>query len=313
MMKEIPLALLSFLIFPGFLFTAVIGLLAGWVDRKLTARIQWRVGPPWYQNFIDFFKLMGKETIIPSGARRITFLLAPLIGLVGITLVSLILWQMSLYPASTFVGDLIVVLYLSILPSLAIIIGGSASGNPLASLGASREMKLILAYELPFIVAIFTPIVIIKDIRIGSIVTYQVNNGMMFIHHLSSLIALIVAFVCIQAKLAFVPFDIPEAEQEIMAGPLIEYSGPPLALFKLTRAMMLFALPVFLITVFVGGMRFNGIQALFSIIKYLVILILIVLVKNTNPRLRIDQALKFFWLRMFPLATIGFILALIGI
>ncbi|RLE13666.1 hypothetical protein DRJ04_03875 [Candidatus Aerophobetes bacterium] len=312
-MSEVLLALVSFLVFPGFLFTAVVGLLAGWVDRKLTARLQWRVGPPWYQNFIDFFKLMGKETIIPSGARRITFLSAPLIGLVGVTLVSLILWQMNLYPATTFLGDLIVVLYLSILPSLAIIIGGSASGNPLASLGASREMKLILAYELPFIVAIFTPVVAIKDIKIGSIVSYQMTNGMMFTHHLSSLIAFVVAFICMQAKLAFVPFDIPEAEQEIMAGPLIEYSGPPLAMFKLTKAMMLFALPVFLITVFAGGVRFEGIQALFSVIKYLVLLILIVLVKNTNPRLRIDQAVKFFWLRMFPLAIIGFILALVGI
>lgn len=312
-MREIGLALVSFLIFPGFLFTAFIGLFAGWVDRKVTARLQWRVGPPWYQNFIDFFKLMGKETIIPSGARRTTFLSAPLIGLVGITLVSLILWQMNLYPATTFLGDLIVVLYLSILPSLAIVIGGAASGNPLASLGASREMKLILAYELPFIVAVFTPVVIIKDIKIGSVVAYQINNGMMFTHHLSSLIALVVAFFCIQAKLAFVPFDIPEAEQEIMAGPLIEYSGPPLALFKLAKAMMLFALPVFLITVFAGGVRFGGIQALFSVIKYVVLLVLIILVKNTNTRLRIDQAVKFFWLRMFPLAIIGFILALVGI
>jgi len=312
-MNEISLVLISFLIFPGFLFTAGVGLFAGWVDRKLTARLQWRVGPPWYQNFIDFFKLMGKETILPYAAHRVTFLLAPLIGLIGVTLVSLILWQMNLYPATSFLGDIIVVLYLSILPSFAIIIGGSASGNPLASLGISREMKLILAYELPFIIAIFTPVVIIKDIRIGSIVSYQVNNGMMFTHHLSSLIAFIVAFTCMQAKLAFVPFDIPEAEQEIMAGPLIEYSGPPLAIFKLTKAMMLFALPVFLITVFAGGMRFNGIQALFSVIKYLVILVLIILVKNTNPRLRIDQALNFFWLKMFPLAIIGFILALIGI
>jgi len=302
-----------FVVFPGFLFTAVVGLLVAWVDRKITARLQWRIGPPWYQNFVDFFKLLGKETIVPRGASRISFLTAPLIGLIGATLVSLILWQANLNPHQSFLGDVIVILYLSILPSLAVIIGGSASGNPLASLGASREMKLILAYELPLIVAIFTSVVIIKDIKIGSIVLYQMSNGLMFTHHLSSLIALIVAFICIQAKLAFVPFDIPEAEQEIMAGPLIEYSGPPLALFKLTKAMMLFALPVFLITVFAGGMRFEGIQALFSVIKYFVILILIVLVKNTNPRLRIDQALRFFWLRMFPLAIIGFILALIGI
>jgi len=302
-----------FVVFPGFLFTAVVGLLASWVDRKITARIQWRVGPPWYQNFIDFFKLLGKETIIPRGARRTGFLFAPFIGLIGVTLVSLILWQMNLDPDRSFMGDVIVLIYLSILPSLAIIIGGSSSANPLGAMGASREMKLILADELPFIMAIFTPLVKIGSIKIGSIVTYQLNYGMMFTHHLSSVIALIVAFLCMQAKLAFVPFDIPEAEQEIMAGPYIEYSGPPLAIFKLTRAMMLFAMPVFLISIFLGGMQINGWAIIWSIVKYLVILILIILVKNTNPRLRIDQALKFFWLRMFPLACVGFVLALVGL
>jgi len=302
-----------FVVFPGFLFTAVVGLLASWVDRKITARIQWRIGPPWYQNFIDFFKLLGKETIIPRGARRTGFLFAPFIGLIGVTLVSLILWQMNLDPDRSFMGDVIVLIYLSILPSLAIIIGGSSSANPLGAMGASREMKLILADELPFIMAIFTPLVKIGSIKIGSIVTYQLNYGMMFTHHLSSVIALIVAFLCMQAKLAFVPFDIPEAEQEIMAGPYIEYSGPPLAIFKLTRAMMLFAMPVFLISIFLGGMQINGWATIWSIVKYLVILILIILVKNTNPRLRIDQALKFFWLRMFPLACVGFVLALVGL
>jgi len=302
-----------FVVFPGFLFTAVVGLLASWVDRKITARLQWRVGPPWYQNFVDFFKLLGKETIVPQGARRTGFLFAPFIGLIGVTLVSLILWQMNLDPQRSFMGDVIVLIYLSILPSLAIVIGGSSSANPLGAMGASREMKLILADELPFIMAIFTPLVKISSIKIGSIITYQLNHGMMFTHHLSSVIALVVAFLCMQAKLTFAPFDIPEAEQEIMAGPYIEYSGPPLAIFKLTRAMMLFAMPVFLISIFLGGMQFNGWAIIWSIVKYLVILILIILVKNTNPRLRIDQALKFFWLRMFPLSCIGFVLALVGL
>jgi len=302
-----------FVVFPGFLFTAVVGLLASWVDRKITARIQWRVGPPWYQNFVDFFKLLGKETIVPRGARRTGFLFAPFIGLIGVTLVSLILWQMNLDPQRSFMGDVIVLIYLSILPSLAIIIGGSSSANPLGAMGASREMKLILADELPFIIAIFTPLVKIGSIKIGSIITYQLNHGMMFTHHLSSVIALVVAFLCMQAKLTLAPFDIPEAEQEIMAGPYIEYSGPPLAMFKLTRAMMLFAMPVFLISIFLGGMQFNGWAIIWSIVKYLVILILIILIKNTNPRLRIDQALKFFWLRIFPLSCIGFVLALVGL
>jgi NADH-quinone oxidoreductase subunit H len=116
-----------------------------------------------------------------------------------------------------------------------------------------------------------------------------------------------------QAKLTLAPFDIPEAEQEIMAGPFIEYSGPPLAIFKLTRSMMLFTMPVFLITMFLGGLRFEGWSIFWSIVKYLLILVLIILVKNTNPRLRIDQALRFFWLRLLPLALIGFVLALLGL
>ncbi|MFQ5835340.1 MAG: respiratory chain complex I subunit 1 family protein [bacterium] len=302
-----------FVVFPGFLFTAVVGLLASWVDRKITARLQWRVGPPWYQNFADFFKLLGKETIVPRGAGRTGFLFAPLMGLIGVTLVSLILWQMNLDPQRSFLGDVIVLIYLSILPSLAIIIGGSSSANPLGAVGASREIKLILADELPFIIAIFTPLAKIGSLKVGSIIAYQLNHGMMFTHHLSSVIALVVAFLCMQAKLTFVPFDIPEAEQEIMAGPYIEYSGPLLAIFKLTRAMMLFAMPVFLITIFLGGLQFNGWASGWSIAKYLVILILIILIKNVNPRLRIDQALKFFWLRMFPLACLGFVLALVGL
>lgn len=302
-----------FLVFPGFLFTAVAGLLAGWIDRKITARLQWRVGPPWYQNFVDVIKLLGKETILPRDARRTGFLAAPLIGLVGVTLVSLILWQANFYPESSFLGDIIVIIYLAMLPSLAVILGGSASGNPLAALGASREMKLVLADELPFIIAIFTPLVRIGSIKIGSIVQYQWANGMMFTHHLSSFIALIVAFVCMQAKLTLAPFDIPEAEQEIMAGPYIEYSGPPLAIFKLTRAMLLFTLPVLLIVVFAGGIRLQGLSALWFIIKYLVLLLLIIIVKNTNARLRIDQALRFFWGRMLPLSILGFVLALIGV
>src|SRR3989338_6685796 len=111
--------LFNYLIFPGFLFSAVIGLLAGWVDRKVTARIQWRVGPPWYQNFADFVKLLGKETIVPSGARW-TFLFSPFLGLAAVTLVATLLGVSLLKPENGFLGDLIVVLYLLTVPALAV-------------------------------------------------------------------------------------------------------------------------------------------------------------------------------------------------
>ncbi|HID09780.1 MAG TPA: hypothetical protein EYP17_00570, partial [Candidatus Latescibacteria bacterium] len=150
--------LFDFLIFPGFLFTAVVGLVASWVDRKLTARVQWRKGPPLLQPFYDILKLMGKEVIVPEGSKGTGFLTAPLIGLAGVALVSTVLWEANLW-GRAFVGDLVVVLYLLTLPSLAVILGGAASGNPVSGLGASREMKLLLSYELPFLLAVVTAII----------------------------------------------------------------------------------------------------------------------------------------------------------
>ena len=303
----------SFLIFPGFLFTAVIGCLASWIDRKVTARVQWRVGPPILQPFYDLVKLSGKETIVPRGGAKLTFLTTPIVALSAITLVSTLTWRVLLSPQTTFIGDLIVVIYLLTIPSIALIISGAASGNPLASLGASREMKLILGYELPFILAIFVPVIKAGGIiRLGDLLAWQRVNHI-FLGSLSGFIAFIVAILCMQAKLGLVPFDAPEAETEIIAGPYIEYSGTPLALYKLTRWMMLFVVPMFLVVVFMGGINFSGWHILWGILKYVLLLVIIVLMRNTNPRLRIDQAMKFFWGPVTGLAIIATILALLGL
>jgi len=298
----------NYLIFPGFLFSVCIGLISGWVDRKVTARIQWRVGPPWYQNFVDIVKLLGKETIIPEGSAKLTFLFSPFLGLLSAVLVATILGVTVRLPLESFVGDLIVVLYLLIIPAISIIIGASSSRNPLASIGASREMKLVLGYELPFILSII--VVIIKSagsIQIGSILNHQINFGSN-LASLSGILAFIVTIFCMQAKLGFVPFDIAEAEQEIMAGTFIEYSGLPLAIFKLTRATLLYTIPLLLIVLFWG----RNLTPLVLIGKYIALLVIIILIKNTNPRLRIDQALRFFWGPVTILAVVAVILAILG-
>lgn len=299
--------LFSYLIFPGFLFSACIGLIAGWVDRKVTARIQWRVGPPWYQNFVDFIKLLGKETIVPEGA-RLTFLLAPWPGLLSLILVATILGVNIGSPLESFTGDLIVILYLLIIPAIAIIVGASSSRNPLASIGASREMKLVLGYELPFILSIIVVIIKSGSIQIGSIINHQINFNSLLASW-SGAVAFIVAILCTQAKLGFVPFDMPEAEQEIMAGALIEYSGLPLAILKLTKAILLYTMPLLLISLFWA----KDLSPLSLIGKYIGILVIIILIKNTNPRLRIDQALRFFWGPVTLLAIIAVVLALFGL
>lgn len=301
-----------YFLFFGFLLTAIIGLLASWIDRKVTAKVQYRVGPPLLQPLIDIVKLLGKETLIPAGSSKITFLMAPVIGLASVILVSTLLWINNIYPAKSFLGDLIVVLYLLVIPSISIIMGGFASRNPLASLGASREMKLVLGYELPFILA--TLVSVIKSgytFRLGEILDFQAQNGA-FVGSWSGVLALIVAIICMQAKLALVPFDIPEAETEIVGGPLIEYSGSGLAIYRLMKNMLMFTVPFFLIIVFIGGLRFDGIHLLYGGLKYIGLVVLMTLIRNTNPRVRIDQAVKFFWGPMTIIAIIAIILALLG-
>jgi len=302
---------LKYLVFPGFVFSSAVGLLTTWVDRKVTARIHLRVGPPWYQPFADTFKLLGKEVVVPAGARYTGFLVMPVIGLAAATLASTILWLVNLQPASSFVGDSIVTLYIMTIPAIALIIGGSASGNPLGALGSAREMKLLFAYELPLTIAMLTTIVKVGTFSFDKILMYQEYNGVM-LGSVSGVLAFIVAIFCAQAKLGFLPFDIPEAETEIAGGTHIEYSGAPLAVVRLNTAIMYLVVPLFIITLFWGGVNFTGWRILTSVLKYVAIVVIMVLIKNTNPRVRIDHAVRFFWGPMFALSAIAMILAVIG-
>ncbi len=303
---------LLYILLYGFALTAVVGLIASWIDRKVTARVQYRVGPPILQPLIDIIKLLGKETLIPAGASRTTFLAMPLVGVASVILVSTVLWVNNISPGSSFVGDLIVVLYLLTIPSLSIIMGGFASRNPLASLGASREMKLVLAYELPFLLAVFVPV--IKSgfsIQLGEILSYQAQNGVIT-GSWSGVLALVVVILCVQAKLGVVPFDIAEAETEITGGALVEYSGSGLALYRLMKNMLLCTLPLFVIIVFMGGFRIDGVHFLAGAGKYVGLVALVTVIRNTNPRVRIDQAVRFFWGPMTVIAIIAVVLAFLG-
>ncbi|MFH1615633.1 MAG: complex I subunit 1 family protein [Planctomycetota bacterium] len=291
-------------VFPGFLFTVVLGLLACWIVRKVSALVQWRVGPPLFQPFYDIVKLMGKEILVPETANLFIFVLAPLVGLAGVLLLSTILWR-AVLGQSVFVGDVIVAVYLMVLPSLALILGSSASGSPHAAIGTSREMKLVISYELPLVLALI--VVIIK--AGGQISLTEIAQHAPALS-ISGMLAFLVSLLCIQAKLGFIPFDMAEAETELASGVLMEYSGALLAVWKAMQAMMLVALPMFLVTVFLGGFEaasWTGYG------KYVLVLVLIILIKNTNPRVRIDQAMKFFWVYCGIALVIAVILATTGI
>ncbi|MHC4158635.1 MAG: respiratory chain complex I subunit 1 family protein [Planctomycetota bacterium] len=310
-MNEALQSLLWIIVFPGFLFTACVGLIASWIDRKVSALVQWRVGPPFFQSilpipqpFVDVMKLLGKETLIPQDAHPTVFIMSPVMGLAGVILLSTMLWRITIAPSTLFVGDIIVAIYLMIVPSLALVLGSSASASPHAAVGTAREMKLIMAYELSLVLAFI--VVIIKT---GGQVNLAVIAQQTPVFSISGLLAFLVALLCVQAKLGFVPFDIPEAETEIGSGVFMEYSGALLAIWKLVKAMMLVALPLFLVMVFLGGF---GANIWAGIGKYVLILVLLILIKNTNPRVRIDQAMKFFWVYCGIAMAVAIILAILG-
>jgi len=315
MTREVLQPVLWFLVFPGLLFTGVVGLVITWIDRKVTARVQYRVGPPVYQPFADFVKLLGKETIIPAGASRIAFLGAPLLAIAGAALVSTMVWVALIWQKS-FTGDIFVAFYLLVLPSLALVIGGAASRNPLAAVGASREMKLMLGYELPFILVLV--VVIIKSggqLQLVQIVKAQESGA--FAASVSGVLALVALIPVLQAKLGLVPFDQAEAETELMGGALIEYSGAPLAAMKLAKAMLYFTLPVFAVAVLWGGIGLElsagGIGwFVVDLLKVVALIVIAVLIRNTNPRVRVEHAVRFFWGPVTAVAVIAVVLASVG-
>jgi NADH-quinone oxidoreductase subunit H len=306
-MSEPLQSLFWILVFPGFLFTVFVGLVASWIVRKVSALVQWRVGPPFAQPFIDIMKLMGKEILIPRDAQQTVFLIAPIIGMAAALLLSTMLWRITIAPTRTFVGDIIVAIYLMVLPSLALILGSSASASPHAAVGTSREMKLVMSYELPLVLALI--VVIIKtggQISLSAIAEHKP------ILSISGALAFLISLLAMQAKLGFVPFDIAEAETELGSGVLMEYSGALLAIWKIIQAMMLVALPLFLVIMFLGGFGTTASSFLAGIGKYVLVLVLLILIKNTNPRVRIDQAMKFFWVYCGLTLVIAIILATIG-
>lgn len=307
------LLIFNYLIFPGLIFSGLMGGLGWWLERKFTARFQYRVGPPWYQNYLDIAKLFIKETLIPQGASKLLFILSPLLSF-SVSVLFTFMAVENYFLNKGFVGDVLVILYLLLIPSLFIIFGAFASRNPLALVGATREIKLMLAYEFIFIVSIV--IIIIKaggDLTLTDITLKQASAGP-FIKSYSGVIAAILTIFYFQAKLGIAPFDAAEAEQEIMGGTMIEYSGPLLGFFRLTKMFLYFSLPVFIISL-VGYVKMSSVTQHYAVFiaEYLLFILLVSVIKNVNPRLRIKDILKFFWFWLFPLGILGIILALKGL
>ncbi len=310
MLEGIGWAIFSLIIYPGLLFSFIFGGLYDWVKRKIEARAQSRRGPPWYQSYADFFKLMFKEQIIPVTASRSSMMLAPLISLVALLLALLIIPFGFTKPPVSFMGDLIVLIYLLVVPSFTVMLAGSSSGSPYGSVGAGREVSLLLAKELPFVISILSPAIVVGSLNFSEIVSYQLSHTWFLVLNPFAAVAL---FICLIAKLSLRPFDISEAEQEIVAGWLTEYGGPLYGIFTLSKFAKWIVMGALFSSLFLGGG--DGLpcpwNVLWFLVKITIFVIIMALIHAANARFRIDQAFKWYLTGILGLSIAGLILAII--
>lgn len=315
-MIEVVNFVINSLIFPGLLFASLVGLLYVGIDRKVTGHMQHRIGPPIWQEYLDMGKLLSKEDITPGAAQSLVFNTMPLIALGAIVAVMLFLPITSAQPALTSVADLIVIIYLLNIPAICVMLGGYSSGSPFGASGAARYVVQLFSYEFVFILAIIAVVARVESLSLGTVVGYQAQQGWLVLDW-RLLPAVIAAIIGAQGKLLRVPFDIPEAESEIVHGALTEYSGPKLAIWRLAYDIETLVVAGLLAALFfggptayvIGGTQIPGVVDF--LIKTLVIVLFTTTLRNIMARLRIDQALKFYWSFAALLAIISLILVLV--
>lgn len=308
------------LIFPGGLFALSLGLLFKGLDRKIEARFQRRVGPPILQPFIDCVKLGGKEEMVPRGAPRAYFVYAPLLGFVGMAVCAALLPIPGVTRGMTDMGDLLVYFYLMPVPAFALMMAGSSSGSPFGALGFSREMTIMLAYEIPLLLVILAVALMVgengaAEFSLNKIVEFQLVNGSFGLNPVM-IPALLAYLMFLPGTMGVPPFDIPEAETEILEGPLLEYSGAGLAFFTLTSAIKTIVVLGLGVVLFFPGTLPGGILVnipWFVLKCFMLMLLSLTFVKVSCARIRIDQAFKFYIKCPTPLAALSLVMVWVSI
>ncbi|MFA5143082.1 MAG: complex I subunit 1 family protein [Candidatus Omnitrophota bacterium] len=298
------------LVFPGFLFLSAFGLAAQFVDRKLCARLQNRVGPPWFQPLADFIKLSAKEDIIPEEANPSMFKLMPVLAITAaITAIFYIpLWSVN--PIYAFSGDLIVVLYLLTIPTLTFFLGGWYSTSLYSRIGAVRALTQLFAYEVPLLMSILAPALLADTWSLSEMSLFYSVHPFFW---LFNILGFAISMIALLGKLEKVPFDIPEAETEIVAGTFTEYSGRLLALFRLGIDIEAIVGAALLSAVYLPFGLGLGPAAgfLLFVLKVLAIVCTLSILRTIFARLRIDQMICFCWKCLAPLAFIQLFIDLI--
>ena len=280
--------LVHLFLYPGGLFLMAGGLLYNWIDRKLVARFQNRIGPRWFQPLADIVKLLAKEEVVPTTLNRWLFIGLPIVALAGGMTASLYVPLFGLPPAYSFPGDLIVTLYLLSLLTLSAGLAGWNTTSRFSLVGAQRTLTQLFAYEAPFLLALLGPALVARSWEIRQILVVVKSEPWMI---LSQPIGFIIALIGLMGKVEMPPFVAPEAETEIVAGALTEYSGRGLALFHLGKAVELIVGLTLVAAFYLGGFT----NPLDFLIKTLLLLVLMAGLQTLLTRLRIDQTVGLWW------------------
>ncbi|MGA9753153.1 MAG: NADH-quinone oxidoreductase subunit H [Acidobacteriota bacterium] len=260
------------------------------VIRKVKAVVHSRKGPPLYQPYLDLAKLLAKEDLSSGGGAIARF--APPATFAAVLAASYLVPFGIGAPAAS-AGDLFLFVYLMTFASVCVIAAGLAHASPFAHLGSTREMMMLLTVEAVILISLLTAALGART----ALLSAMVGGGF----RPSLLVALVCFLVAFQAVLGKLPFDVAEAEQEIVEGPLIEYSGPSLALFKWAFMMKQFVYGSLFFNIFVGWPRLEGAGAYGAAVNFgvnalavLVLCVLVALVDATNPRLTVAQSMRLF-------------------
>jgi len=310
------------LIFPGFSFILLLTFLCDWIERKIEARMQNRIGPTYtgpagiLQPFADFVKLLAKEDMVPRDARSTVFEITPILSF------STFVFAMFFLPIdgsnvilnSSFQGDLIFVLALVSIANFFLFLSGWSSRNPYSEIGATRVLTQFLGYDIPLSILAFGPAVLASALSISTIAA---NQRFPFALLVPWSFALFI--ITLQAELEKDPFDVPHAETEIVGGYETEYSGRRLALLKLAKDVQIVLGAFLVVELFLAGPYgpvFLGPPSLWYTLWFILKVFLVVMITEyltcIFARLRIDQVLDVNWRVLVPLSILSLV-ATVGV
>jgi NADH-quinone oxidoreductase subunit H len=295
-------------VFPGFLFLVLSGLTFEWLDRKFLALFQRRVGPPWYQPLADLIKLFSKEDLLPKNANEFLASLLPLVSLSSVLTAGLYV-PFAGYSPFSFEGDLIVIIFLMSVPTLAYYLAGIISLGIYSVLGGGRSLLQFFSYEVPLLIALSGPAILGESWSVATIMESQGNLGPFIIYQPLGFILAVVGLI---GKLKRDPFDIPKATSEVVGGSLTEFSGAKLGLWNLVMDIQAVVGIFLLIDLYFGWTKMSHpiLSILIFVIECLILVLIMSGISAVFARLRIDQLAGLGWQILVPLALlqIGFII-----